>query len=218
MPSHDHTHDHDHHGHSHSHSHGEGPGRPLGIALGITVLLLLGEGIGGWLSHSLALLADAGHVLTDGAALGLSLFVAWLARQPGTESKTYGYLRWEILAALFNAATLLIISVWIVVEAVLRFRHPEPIEGSLMLGVAIAGLVANAVAVKVLHGSHSHSLNVRAAYLHMVGDLLAAAGTVVAAIVVRYTGWLGADPAASLLTTLLIVASAWRLLRESVDI
>src|SRR6476646_8649960 len=107
MPSHDHHHGHDHghdHGHhDHGHSHALGPGRPLGIALAITIVLLLGEAIGGWLANSLALLADAGHILTDGAALGLALFVTWLSRQPGKPEHTYGYLRWEILAALFNA-------------------------------------------------------------------------------------------------------------------
>jgi len=212
--------------HTHAHDHLRGRRasadprltRSLTIALGITLVLLLGEGIGGWLANSLSLLADAGHVLTDAAALGLSLFVTWLARQPGTSGKTYGYLRWEILAALFNAATLLLISGWIVVEAVMRFRHPEPVVGTLMLSVAVAGLVGNAVAASVLHGSHTHNLNVRAAYLHVWGDLLASAGTVVAAIVVKYVGWVGADPAASLFTTLLIVVGAWRLLRESVDV
>src|SRR3954464_9009282 len=116
MPSHDHDH-HEHdqheHGHSHAHSHSHShshAGRSPGIALGITSALLLGEAIGGWVSNSLALLADAGHMLTDVAALGLALFVTWLARQPGNPEKTYGYLRWEILAALFNAATLLVIS------------------------------------------------------------------------------------------------------------
>jgi cobalt-zinc-cadmium efflux system protein len=220
-------HSHDHHGHDHSHGHDHrhhhhgadgGVTRSLKIALVITVILFVGELVGGWLTHSLALLADAGHVFTDGAALVLSLFVAWLARQPGGEGKTYGYLRWEILAALFNAATLLLVSGWIVVEAIMRFRNPEPIHGAGMLWVAVAGLVANGAAVKVLEGSHKHNLNVRAAYLHILGDLLAAVGTVIAAIFVRYAGWLGADPAASILTTLLIVVSAWRLLRESVDV
>lgn len=188
------------------------------VALGITLVLLIGEGVGGWLANSLALLADAGHVLTDAAALILSLFVTWLARQPGKEGKTYGYLRWEILAALINATTLLLISAWIVVEAVMRFRHPEPIAGTMMLWVAVAGLIANAVAVKVLHGSHGHNLNVRAAYLHLLGDFLASGGTVVAALVVKYFAWPAADPVASLVTTLLIVVGAWRLLRESVDV
>jgi cobalt-zinc-cadmium efflux system protein len=231
MSSHAHAHDHSHghaHDHAHDHDHDHSPGRgasggdtiarSLLIALGITVLLLVGEGVGGWLANSLALLADAGHVLTDAAALILSLFVTWLAKQPGKESKTYGNLRWEILAALINATTLLLISAWIVIEAVMRFRHPEPIAGTMMLWVAVAGLAANAVAVKVLHGSHAHNLNVRAAYLHMLGDLLASGGTVVAALVVKYFAWPAADPVASLVTTLLIVVGAWRLLRESVDV
>src|SRR4051812_26674846 len=184
MPS--HAHDHGSHSHSHSHSHGEGPGRQLAIALSITIVLLLGEAIGGWVANSLALLADAGHVLTDGAALALALFVTWLARQPGKPEKTYGYLRWEILAALFNAATLLVISIWIVFEAVMRFRQPEVIRGGVMFWVALAGLAGNAISARVLHGSHTHNMNVRAAYLHVVGDLLASAGVVVAALLVRY--------------------------------
>src|SRR5512143_503876 len=133
--SHDHTHGHGHgHGHSHSHGHGghqhaAASTRALAWSLGLTAIILVAEGLGGWLSNSLALLADAGHVLTDAGALGLSLFVAWLARQPGSAAKTYGYLRWEILAALINGATLLVISVWIVIEAVVRFKHPEPVAG-----------------------------------------------------------------------------------------
>jgi cobalt-zinc-cadmium efflux system protein len=222
MPSHDHSpgspHDHSH-GPAHAHPTGhEGVGRSLGIALGITLLLLLGEAIGGWMANSLALLADAGHVLTDGAALMLALFVTWLARQPGKAEKTFGYLRWEILAALFNAGLLLIISVGIVVEAVLRFRSPEPIEGGLMFWVALVGLAGNAISARILHGSHTHNLNVRAAYLHVMGDLLASVGVVVAALLVRFLGWTAADPVASIVTTLFIVHGAWRLLRESVDV
>src|SRR6478752_5417940 len=132
------------HGHSHGHSHGAHGGdarstRALTWSLVLTVVILFAEGIGGWLSNSLALIADAGHVLTDAGALGLSLFVAWLARQPGSSAKTYGYLRWEILAALINGATLLGISVWIVIEAVMRFKHPEPVSGGIMLFVAALG-------------------------------------------------------------------------------
>src|SRR4051812_6466514 len=216
MPS--HAHDHGSHSHSHSHSHGEGPGRQLAIALGITTVLLLGEAIGGWIANSLALLADAGHVLTDGAALALALFVTWLARQPGKPEKTYGYLRWEILAALFNAPTFLVISGWIGAEAVMRFRAPEPIESGLMFWVALAGLDGNAISAKILHGSHTHNMNVRAAYLHVVGDLLASVGVVIAALLVRFFGWTAADPIASIVTTLFIVHGAWRLLRESVDV
>lgn len=222
---HAHSHSHDHgHGHAHGHhDHGHGAAdakstRALAISLVLTLLILVVEGVGGWLSNSLALLADAGHVLTDAGALGLSLFVAWLARQPGSAAKTYGYLRWEILAALINGATLLLISAWIVVEAVTRFRHPEPVGGATMLFVAILGFAVNGIAVWLLHGVREGSLNVHGAYLHMLGDMLASGGTVVAALVIRYTGWLAADPVASLVTTVLIVAGAWRLVKESVDV
>lgn len=184
----------------------------------LTVIILFAEGIGGWLSHSLALLADAGHVLTDAGALGLSLFVAWLARQQASTAKTYGYLRWEILAALINGATLLGISVWIVIEALQRFRNPVPVEGGLMLGIAALGFVLNGIAVMLLHDVRDGSLNVRGAYLHVLGDALASGGTVVAAFVIRTTGWTAADPLASLLTTLLIIAGAWSLVRESVNV
>ena len=222
-----HSHDHHHHGHSHGHGHTHGPvygagaaasTRALKWSLVLTVVILIAEGLGGWLSNSLALLADAGHVLTDAGALGLSLFVAWLARQPGSGAKTFGYLRWEILAALINGATLLLISVWIVIEAISRFKAPEPVSGGLMMGVAILGFVVNGVAVWLLHGVREGSLNVRGAYLHVLGDMLASGGTVIAGAIIRYTGWLDADPIASLLTTLLIVAGSWRLVRESVDV
>jgi len=192
--------------------------RALRLALALTVVVLVVEAIGGWLSNSLALLADAGHVLTDAAALALSLFVAWFSRQPVTPEKTYGYLRWEILAALINGATLLGISAWIVVEAVLRLRAPEPVGGTLMLVVAAAGLVANAIAALLLHPVNKSSLNVHGAYLHVLGDLLASVATIVAAIVIAMTGWLNADPIASLLTSALIVRGAWRLVTESVDV
>jgi len=210
-------HDHCHHGHR---GHGEDARstRALAWALALTVFILIAEGVGGWLSNSLALLADAGHVLTDAGALGLSLFVAWLARQPGSSAKTYGYLRWEILAALINGATLLGISAWIVYEAVMRFRHPQPVVGGLMFVIALIGLVVNAITVALLHGVRAGSLNVQGAYLHVLGDLLASFGTVVAAIIIRLTGWLHADPIASLVTTILIVFGAWRLVRESVDV
>ena len=217
---HGHSHDgeHDHaHGHGHHHHHAAST-RALGWALVLTVIILVAEGVGGWLSNSLALLADAGHVLTDVGALALSLFVAWLARQPGSPAKTFGYLRWEILAALINGATLLLISGWIVYEAIMRFHHPEPVAGGLMLAVSIVGFVVNGVSVWLLHGVRDGSLNVRGAYLHVLGDALASGGTVVAALVIRYTGWLYADPVASLVTTVLIIAGAWSLVRESVNV
>lgn len=203
--------------HAHSGDHARST-KALTWALGLTAFILVVEAVGGWMSNSLALLADAGHVLTDAGALGLSLFVAWLAKQPGSSAKTFGYLRWEILAALINGATLLGISLWIVIEAVIRFRHPEPVVGSTMLIAATLGLVVNGVAVWLLHGVREGSLNVRGAYLHVLGDMLASGGTVVAALIIRSSGWLRADPIASLVTTVLIVLGAWQLVRESVDV
>ena len=214
------AHEHCDHNHGHRSLRGEDgrSTRALTWALTLTVFILIAEGIGGWLSNSLALLADAGHVLTDAGALGLSLFVAWLAKQPGSSAKTFGYLRWEILAALINGATLLLISGWIVFEAVMRFRTPEPVMGGMMFVIALVGLVVNGVTVALLHGFRDGSLNIRGAYLHVLGDLLASVGTVAAALIIRFTGWLHADPIASLLTTVLIVFGAWRLVKESVDV
>ena len=190
----------------------------LRLALILTATLLVVEVVGGLMANSIALIADAGHMLTDVAALGLALFVAWYSKQPGTPQKTYGYLRWEILAAFLNGATLLLISVWIFWEAVTRLHTPEPVRGGLMLVVAVAGLVVNVVAARILASSASDSMNARGAYLHVLGDLLASAGTVVAAMLIHYTGWLMADPIASMITTVLIMYGAWQLVRESVDI
>ena len=213
---------HDDHGEC-AHDHGLHAKRPsvtraLQIALGLTLGLMVAEVVGGLMSNSLALLADAGHMLTDAGALGLSLFVAWMCRQPSRPEKTYGYLRWEILAALLNGATLLLISFWIVWEAISRFKTPEPVAGGLMLAFAVVGLIVNLIAVRILHGVNGESMNVRGAYLHVLGDMLASGGTVVAAVLVRLTGWLPADPIASLVSTVLIIGSAWRLVREAVDV
>jgi cobalt-zinc-cadmium efflux system protein len=175
------------------------------------------EVIGGFISNSVALLADAGHMLTDVAALALSLFVAWFSRQPSTPQKSYGYLRWEILAAFLNGSALLLISAAIIVESVLRIRNPEPV-GGLMLWVAVAGLIINVISARILHGGASENMNVRGAYLHVMGDLLGSVGVVIAALIIRYTGWLLADPIASFVTTALIMRGAWSLVRESVDI
>src|SRR5216110_1905081 len=206
-----------HHGLGHSHV-GDAPVASLRLALILTAVLLVVEVIGGVISNSIALLADAGHMLTDVAALGLALFVAWFSKHPSTPEKTYGYLRWEILAALINGSTLLLISGWILWEAAMRLRAPQPVAGGLMLGVASVGLLMNIVAARVLVGSSSSNLNARGAYLHVLGDLLATVGTIVAAVLIRFTGWLTADPIASILTTALIMTGAWRLVRESVDI
>jgi cobalt-zinc-cadmium efflux system protein len=213
-----HVHVHDHSlPHLHDHAHQSHQGR-LRWALVLTAVFFVAEVAGGVISNSLALLADAGHMFTDVGALALSLFVAWFSRQPAAPEKTYGYLRLEILAALLNGAVLLLVSGLIVWEAIGRLQAPEPLQGGLMLGVALGGLLINAASAAILHPVHGHSLNARGAYLHVVGDLLGSVGTVIAALVVRTTGWLTADPIASMVVTLLVVRSAWRLVRESVDV
>ena len=215
-----------HHGHAHGHHHGQtGPDaqhgaqlRSLRLALAITATFLVVEVVGGLLANSLALLADAGHMLTDVAALSLSLFVVWFSRRPETPEKTYGYLRWEILAAFLNGATLLLLCAWIIWEAIPRLRDPQPLEGGLMLAVALAGLVVNVIAAMLLRPASQSSMNIRGAYLHVLGDLLGSVGTVTAAVIVYYTGFLRADPIASLVMTALIIRGAWRLVRESIDV
>lgn len=192
--------------------------RALRLALIITATFLVAEVVGGILSNSLALLADAGHMLTDVGALSFSLFVAWLARQPATPRRTYGYLRFEILAALLNGGMLLAVSAWIIWEAIERLAHPPAVATGMMLVVAAGGLVVNAVAARILHGSADHSLNMRGAYLHVLSDLLGSAAAVIAALLMRYRGWAIADPIASILMTALIVRGSWNLVRESVDI
>ena len=212
------THVHDHSlPHLHDHAHPSHQQR-LRWALALTALFFVAEVFGGVISNSLALLADAGHMFTDVGALALSLFVAWFSRQPAAPEKTYGYLRWEILAALLNGAVLLVVSGLIVWEAIGRLQTPEPLQGGIMLAVAVGGLLVNAASAFILHPTHGHSLNARGAYLHVLGDLFGSVGTVIAAIVVRSTGWLAADPIASIAVTLLVVRSAWRLVRESVDV
>jgi cobalt-zinc-cadmium efflux system protein len=190
----------------------------LWVVLGVTAAFMVLEALGGWLSGSLALLADAGHMLTDVVALGLSLVTAWIAQRPADDTKTYGYLRWEILAALVNGAALFMIAGWVVVEAVQRLHHPGPIRTGLFLAVAAAGLVANLVSLAMLHGSREGSLNARGAYLHVMSDALGSVGALAAAAIIWLTGWTAADPIVSIALSLLILVGGWRLVRESTDI
>lgn len=194
--------------------------RPLLIALGITSLFLVAEVIGGLLTNSLALLADAGHMATDVAALALALFAMWLARRPATAERSYGFYRAEVLAALVNAATLVAISIFIFWEAFGRIGEPPEVDSGPMLAVAAAGLVANAASAWVLMrgGGHEENLNTRGAFLHVIGDMLGSVGAIVAALVMLATGWYLADPILSAGIGLLILWSSWRLLRESVDV
>jgi len=192
--------------------------RRIGVALAITSAVMVAEAVGGWLAGSLALLADAGHMLADAAALGLSLLVASLAQRPATAQRTFGLLRLEILAALVNGATLIAISIGVAIEAYHRFRDPPQVHAGLLLGVAAAGLVANLIGASILHHGHEHSLNQRGAYLHLLSDAVGSAGALAAGAVILGTGWLAADPLISVFISLLILASAWQLVKESTDI
>jgi cobalt-zinc-cadmium efflux system protein len=179
---------------------------------------MVAEVVGGIISGSLALLADAGHMFSDSAALILSLVAVRLAQRPPTQRRTFGLVRFEVLAALVNGAALLAVSVLIVFEAVDRFRDPVEIDGVVMLSVASMGFVVNLVGVSVLHG-HSHdNLNMRGAYLHVLGDLLGSIGAIAAAVVVLSTGWAPADPLISIVIALLILFSAWNLVKEATDV
>jgi cobalt-zinc-cadmium efflux system protein len=192
--------------------------RRLWIVLILTAAFMVVEAVGGWVSGSLALLADAGHMLTDVGALALALLTAWIAQRPADETKTYGYMRWEILAALVNGAALFGIALWVVIEAVRRLQSPEPVQSGVLMVVAAGGLVVNLVALRVLHGAHQHSLNTRGAYLHILGDLLGSVGVLAAGAVIMFTGWTPIDPILSIVLSLLILVGGWRLVRESTDI
>lgn len=187
----------------------------LWAVLGLTLVTLVAEVAGAWVSGSLALLADAGHLLTDAAAVALTLLTGWLATHPATERRTYGLLRWEILGALINGAALVALSVWIIVEALARFRAPEPVRGGVLLVVAVGGLLTNLVALWLLHRDRDGSLNLRGAYLHVLGDLLGSVGAITAGAIIWLTGWTPADPVISIVLALLILVGAWRLVQES---
>ena len=192
--------------------------RPLKLVLVITTIFMVAEVVGGILANSLALLADAGHMLTDAAAIGLALMASWIAQRPSPPEKTFGYLRLEILAALVNGSALFVIAGSIVWEAIQRFQAPPVVEPRILFGVATAGLVANVIAMRLLHAGHDHSLNVRGVYLHVLSDLLGSVGAIIAGVVIITTGWNLADPLVSVVIALLILGSAWRLVRESVDV
>lgn len=192
--------------------------RRMATVLAITVAVMVAEAVGGWVAHSLALLADAGHMLADAAALGLSLWVAYLTQRSVTAERTFGLLRLEILAALVNGAALIAISIGIAVEAFHRLRAPTAVQGTLLLTIAALGLVANVVGAAILHRGHEHSLNQRGAYLHSVSDALGSLGALAAGAIILTTGWVHADPLISLFISLLILGSAWRLVKESTDI
>jgi cobalt-zinc-cadmium efflux system protein len=214
------------HAHDHEHEHrrgGDGRSwvaerRGLLLALISTLVIFVAEVIGGWLSNSLALMADAGHMFSDAAALVLAFAALTFATRPATREKTYGWYRLEILAALLNGVVLVVISLGIMWEAWRRFFEPPEVQTGLMMTVAVIGLAANAFGLFFLHGHHHHSVNVRGAYLHVLGDLLSSVGVVAGGIAMWLTGAFWIDPMLSALIAVIITAGAWRLLRESVDV
>jgi len=179
---------------------------------------LLAEVVGGLLTNSLALLADAGHMLSDVAALGLSWFALWMAERPAGPQQTYGYYRTEILAALANGAALVAVAFFVFAEAVRRLRQPLDVLGGPMMGIAAGGLLVNLASAWLLAPSRHQNLNVRGAWLHVVMDALGSLGALAAGAAVWLLGWNWADPAVSLLIGLLIIYSSWRLLKESVAV
>ena len=177
------------------------------------------EVIGGFLTNSLALISDAGHMLTHLFALLVSLFALFFAAKPPTEKKTYGFYRLEILAALFNGIMLFMITVWIFYEAYQRFMHPESISSGKMFMVACIGLVANITCAYILKGNgHGHSLNVRSAFLHMLGDTISSVGVIIGAAIIYYTNWFIVDPIISVILCILILVWSYKLIMESIDI
>lgn len=190
----------------------------LAVVLALVALYMGAEIVGGLLANSLALLADAGHMLSDAASLGLALFALWVARKPRSPERTFGYHRTEILAALVNGAMLVAIAVYIAIEAWDRFQHPQQVHGATMMWIAVGGLIVNLIGLRVLHGGRSGSLNVRGAWLHVMADTLGSLQAIAAGILIWAFGWNIADPIAGGLIALLVVWSSWTLLRDSVNV
>lgn len=212
--THDH-HSHDHSGHRH---HNGGSRRSLFFSFIITLSFMVIEAFGGWLTNSLALLSDAGHMLTDAGALGLSLFALRIGEKPPSKTKTFGYRRFEILAALFNGLALWAIVGVILHEAYVRLKAPQDVEPVGMIIIALIGLIINLISIRLLHAHKDENLNVRGAFLHVVADSLGSVGALLAGFIILKTGWTLVDPLVSLGICSLILWSSWRLVRDSVNI
>ena len=213
------------HAHGHDHGHGTGGKREgnavaLRWAFGITTVILVAEAVGGWLTNSLALLSDAGHMLSDSASLGLSLLAIHFAKKPASLSKSYGYRRLEILAALANGVALFVIAVAISWEAAHRLFDPPPVASLPMMGIAGIGLAANLASAWVLlhQGDVKDNLNLRSAYLHVLGDALGSVGALLAGALMYFYGWYVADPIVSVAVALLILRGAWGVVSQSLHI
>lgn len=221
-----HQHSHEHgadHDHDHRHDHGlpvatGDNSRRLGLALGLSAIFMLVEVVGGLISGSLALLADAGHMATDVAALGLAFLAARAARRPADARHSYGHGRKPVLAAFVNGFTLVLLAGWIIFEAMQRLINPQPVLGGVMMVVAVGGLLVNLIALRLLHGGKGHDINTQGALAHVIGDLLGSVAAIVAAIVVMFTGWVRIDPLLSMLVAVLIIVSGTRLMRRAAHV
>ncbi len=206
------------HGHGHIHS-GAGKNKlRLTIVLGLTTAYMIAEIVGGLLTHSLALLADAGHMLTDVAGMGLALLAIRFAERPATPERTYGFYRVEILAALTNGVVLIGISGYILYEAYERFRNPQEVQSWPMLGVALVGLAVNLIGIRLLRAASHESLNMKGAYFEVLSDMLTSVGVIIAAIIMLTTGWYYADPIISAGIGLFILPRTWMLLKDAVGV
>ncbi|AZU63941.1 cation diffusion facilitator family transporter [Neobacillus mesonae] len=214
-----HHHGHGHgHGHSHGHSHTSNK-KALFSAFLLIAAFMVVEVIGGFLTNSLALLSDAGHMLSDAAALGLSFFAIKLGEKAVSQEKTYGYKRFEIIAAALNGLTLIVISLFIFYEAIHRFFAPPEVQSTGMLIISVIGLLVNIVAAWILmSGDKDENLNVRSAFLHVIGDMLGSVGAIIAALLIMFFGWGIADPIASVIVAVLILISGWRVMKDSFHI
>lgn len=212
--AHDHTHTHE--GHSHGHNANK---KALTISFCLIAGFMFVEFIGGILTNSLALLSDAGHMLSDSVALGLSLAALIFGQRAATINKTYGYKRFEILAALLNGIALVALSIYILYEAIMRLSSPPMVVGKGMIIISVIGLVINIIVAWILsRGETKENLNIKSAFMHVLGDLLGSVGAIIAALLIIFFGWNIADPIASMIVSVLVLYSGWHILKDSVNI
>ncbi len=217
-----HAHDHSHADHDHSHHHAlkdtaDGR-RRVAIAAVLTFSFMIAEVIGGLISGSLALLADAAHMLTDAGSLVLAWIGFKLAERPADQTRSFGWARFKVLAAFVNGLTLILLAGWIIFEAIERLREPQHVMGHLLLIVAILGLLVNIVAFRVLHGGNQDDLNMRAALWHVAGDMLGSVAAITAALVIMYAGWMPIDPILSVIVAIIILVGGVRIVRSTAHI
>lgn len=204
-------------GHSHAVNVGQNE-RPLWIALGLTTAFLVAEIVGGILTNSLALISDAAHMFTDTAALAISLAAIRIGKRPADKQRTFGYYRFEILAAAFNAILLFLVALYILYEAYQRLQHPPEIASGMMLGIAVFGLVVNLISMRLLAVGQEQSLNVKGAYLEVWSDMLGSIGVIIGALVIRYTGWTWVDSVIAVGIGLWVLPRTWTLLKASMNV